>query len=385
MKHVAIGLALLVSITPLSASGGSPAGWPPTLLATAGTAIAATETDRAAFARGILSQRAINIFQDPRACGIVLLRATCAAALPPQLASFARTGDRDLIDPKWAEANAVLPPDPARWKADPRDLWLELAGTVYQESYWPERERVLGDLFMIPALRGLATHAVDAGPFQALVPVQLQGHGDTLMVPAAATFFKGLVSDLGLLFPIAADPNVHSGDGLRGDMLRGVYLSTGGEMFESPLLFLSPQSRAFFRDVCNALAENSTDPEGATKARQLGERFLVASGPTEWANLQKQWEESLIVWTVRPFPQPRRDAVLYGIFSAQIAYNAAILRDPKVPVSGQFNALRNFDGADAGFPNLTLLRERILATPSGDWKALNDNATALTLAISKTP
>ncbi|HEY8322294.1 MAG TPA: hypothetical protein VIG46_10960, partial [Candidatus Baltobacteraceae bacterium] len=75
--------------------------------------------DRAAFALGVTKQGAVDILQSPRACGAVLFRSHCIAALgaffatAPRSAglesalSFARTGDLSTFDPKFAEINTV--------------------------------------------------------------------------------------------------------------------------------------------------------------------------------------------------------------------------------------------------------------------------------------
>src|ERR1700680_3348876 len=98
MKLVLIGAALLVSTLPTAASGASPVARSLEIIP-AIVGVVTTATDRASYSNGLIRQRRLNVFMEPHACGVVLLRSMCAAALPPELAVFAHTGDRDLIDP----------------------------------------------------------------------------------------------------------------------------------------------------------------------------------------------------------------------------------------------------------------------------------------------
>jgi hypothetical protein len=110
------------------------------LLGAQGAAVSLTPAERASYDKGRSMERVVLAIQQPSICAIVLLRARCVADFdrafgpkPPDSLSTLRaafaSGDlRPVID-KVGEMNTAHV-EPERWKSDPHDTWLYVAGTV---------------------------------------------------------------------------------------------------------------------------------------------------------------------------------------------------------------------------------------------------------------
>ena len=336
--------------------------------------ISPTAADRQLFETGVRQQRAVNIFSDPRSCGIVLLRPYCRDAFTaladnvsgvPGLANFIETGNIDATDKKWADANDTgIGMADALWKEKPRDTWLRAAGIEYAAYYTPGWDSY--SMMQIPVYRLLVQYASDAAPYDTLLSVadrKAGPSGVSVQDPARiATYF---VPALGLVFPQAPEPVVNVPAGIIGDARLGVYYSTAQEMFESPVLFLAPSSRAFL----NAFTTRLED-------RQLGARFESASNPDEWKAAISDLQ-TLEVSKLRSLPKKSKDACLFGIMAAQAAYNAAVLREK--PAEGeQFGVLQSNAGV---LPGRISSKVPAVLAAKDDWHALNKAATALTMEI----
>jgi hypothetical protein len=374
-----------------------------------GATIEPTAADRAAFSAGMAMQQAINVFQNPRTCAIVLLRGGCKnafmalASLAPSgpaeqsltssaFTRFASQGDIDLFDQKWSDANAVVIPEIA-WKRDALATWLKTAGVILESSYNPQGE--LLHLMEMPMYAGLALHASAAGPYGSLIPSAIQRRarlslnsskvGPLKTNTLGITLTDGdvlaarLLPVLKGLFPAESQPVVSVGQGLRGDMQIGVFVSTANEMFESPLLFLEPQSRAFFHDACVALATIQTSAAKASRARILGQKFLSLDSPTAWKAAFGDWQ-TLAESTGRDLPKPRKDAFIFGLMAAQAAYNAAFLRE-KPALADQLGFLGEERSLATQVPAIGPPLSALLDADKTNWHLVNLMASALTASI----
>lgn len=362
----------------------------------ADAAIQPTSADRAAFAAGELMQQGINVLQNPRTCAIVLLRSVCKSALRSLGSSvfsrFASLGDIDLFDQKWSDANSVVIPRDA-WKRNGREAWLETAGVILESSYNPQGE--LLHLMAMPMFADLARYASSANPYGALIPgaIQRRAHSPStsskigklktstlgITLSDADVLAASLLPILKGLFPAESQPAVTVGQGLRGDMQMGVFVSTANEMFESPLLFLEPQSRAFLHDACMAMANLQSNAAQANRARVLGQRFLSLDSPSAWKAAIGDWQ-AMWVATARDLPEPRKDAFALGIMSAQTAYNAAFLRE-KPALADQLGLLANSTNLSSQVPAIGPPLSALLNADKTNWHSVNLLASALTTAI----
>ena len=365
--------------------------------------IVPTDSDRSAFAKGEAKQRAIDMFQDPRVCGIVILRERCLSDLDAliggagaagndanaeRMRDFARTGDIDRFDKKWSDANSLMFPD-AAWTSDPRETWLEGAGVVLESSYGPSPP-MISQIMSLPMYKDLAKHAGTAGPYGTLIPRELAAAVQATAVPSQKDTTDGVLDDvqkvqdallpaLKTLFPSQAQPAVSVADTPKGDMQLGVYVASANEMFESPTLFLQPSSRAFLNSVALQLANVQLDPASAAQTRILAQGFLTANGPDDWKRFHADWQN---LWgrALASLKTERKDAFAVGMQSAQIAYNAAILREAG-PAQEQLDMLSGASLSSADVPGLADKRSAVVAAGPRDWAALNQAASALTSAI----
>ncbi len=353
-----------------------------------------TNADRAAFSKGEAMQRAIDMLQDPRVCGIVLLRQRCTADIAAMLSlspaqspsaallaieHFASTGDSELYDSKWTDANYIAVPG-ALWNGDPRTAWLETAGIIVEASY--SQTPQITQLFSSPQYSALARYASEAEPYGVLIPEALAARAkepSPLSLTDTEALSNALLPALKALFPATAEPVVTSTSGIRGDMQLGVEVSAANEMFESPTLFLQPQSRAFLHDLCLRISSTQPDADSAAQWRTLGQQFLVAGTPTDWRNAYQIYQGIRSNLASQRVGQSK-EAFLLGLFAAQTAYNAAILRDRSAE-QDHLHLLSSITDLDAILPGLGAERAAVLAADARNWDAVNTAATRLTLWI----
>lgn len=332
--------------------------------------ITPTADDRALFERGVHQQELINLFFDPRGCGIVLMRPYCqmmvadiqdAGAGTPGLVEFARTGNIDLYSDKWSYANVVVFPD-ADWKNKPRDTWLRDAGAMYA-AYYVENWDAYSMMLAI-SYKQLLQYAPSASPYDSLIAAS-DKKSPKLDLFAPKRIAKYLAPELGSVFKPLPEPKVVIDDGPLADAALGVYTATGRQMFDSPMTFLAPSSRAFLNELAIRLGDAS-----------LGRDFIAASDPAAWKAAVTKFD-ALELATVKPWPDQRRRAFFFGVMAAQAAYNAAILRE-KPARDQQLAALQNFSSS---VPPEIASKVATLTEAKDDWHALNSAATDLTWAI----
>lgn len=338
----------------------------------ASPAITPTTEDRQAFELGVRQQQAINIFWDPRGCGIVLIRPYCKGALValignlsavPGLAQFADTGNSDFYDKKWTDANAIGFADD-QWKTNPRATWLRAAGAMYAASFVPNWDQY--SMMEVLTYRDLVLYAGSASPYGSLLSNQdVKGGGSGVSIDGPSRIAKYLAPALGAIFTPEAEPALKVSAGINGDAQLGVYYSTALEMFESPMLFLSPQARAFLNELSARLGDAT-----------LGRQFVAASTPDEWRTALQNFQ-ALAGTRVKLFTDNKRAAFLFGMTAAQAAYNAAILRE-KTARDQQITVLQN---TAAVVPASVSAKLPATIAAKADWHALNAAATALTMAV----
>lgn len=340
---------------------------------TAATIVPSTE-DRQSFETGALQQQAINFFADPRGCGIVLLRERCKAAFTALggdlakangLEGFAATGNADALDKKWSDANVVAFIN-APWKDATRETWLRAAGAMYEAYYVPDWEGYL--IEQIPVYRDLVRYASGASPYDTLLAAKdLQAGPDAVDIAGVTRIAQYFVPAIGALFPAPAEPHLDVAAGSIADAQLGVYCSTAQEMFESPVLFLAPSSRAFLEELATRLGDAT-----------LGRQFVSASDPDQWKAAFAAYQAAEVA-TIKSLPGKRKASFVFGMMAAQAAYNGAVLREKAA--EEQHNAvLQNFAAA---VPARVSAKVTHVVAAGSDWHALNRAATDLTLEIMR--
>jgi predicted secreted protein len=353
-----LGLALLFWLMTAANSGAA--------------TIAPTLQDRQAFESGARQQEAINIFSDPRGCGIVLMRRYCREALAalvgnlaavPGLEQFVATGNLDAYDKKWSDANAVGFTD-AEWSGSPRKTWLRAAGAMYAAYYVPEWDAY--SMMQVPVYRQLVHFAGSATPYDTLLSAtDLKAGPNGIDVQGPARISKYFVPALGMVFVPEAEPAFILNPGPTLEAQLGVYASTAQEMFESPMVFLAPSSRAFLNELAIRLGD-----------AKLGQQFLSASDPEEWRAAISDFQ-NLESAAIKAQRDKRQAAFLFGMFAAQAAYNAAVLRE-RPAAEQQLGVLQR---TSAAVPTRVASRLTAVLAARGGWHDLNSAASALTLEI----
>jgi hypothetical protein len=339
---------------------------------TGAATIALTPQDRQTFESGVRQQEAINIFSDPRGCGIVLMRRYCRDALTalvgnldavPGLEQFVATGNVDAYDKKWSDANPVGFTD-ATWSANPRETWLRAAGAMYAAFYTPDWDAY--SMMQILVYRQLLHFSASAVPYDSLLSsADLTAGASGVDVQGPARISKYFVPALGLVFVPEPKPAFVLVPGPTLEAQLGVYASTAQEMFESPVLFLAPSSRAFLNELAIRLGD-----------AKLGQQFLSASNVEEWRAAISGFQ-NLEGAALRALPDKRQEAFLFGMSAAQAAYNAAVLRE-KTATEQQLAALAH---TSAALPSRVASKLEAVLAARGDWHDLNSAASALTLEI----
>jgi len=346
--------------------------WLMTAANTGAATITPTPQDQQTFEGGVRQQEAINILSDPRGCGIVLMRRYCRDALTalvgnfaviPGLQQFVATGNLDDYDKKWSDANTVGFTD-AAWSATPRETWLRAAGTMYAAYYTPDWDAY--SMMQVLVYRQLVHFAASAAPYDSLLsPADLKAGASGVDVRGAARISKYFVPALGIVFVPEAEPAFTLDPAPMLEAQLGVYASTAQEMFESPVVFLAPSSRAFLNKLAMRLGD-----------ARLGQQFLSASNPEDWRAAIGDFQ-SLESAAVRALADKRKEAFLFGMCAAQAAYNAAVLRE-KTAAEQQLATLQH---TSAGVPTRVASKLTAVLAARGEWHDLNSAASALTLEI----
>jgi hypothetical protein len=136
-------------------------------------------------------------------------------------------------------------------------------------------------------------------------------------------------------------------------------------MFESPVVFLAPSSRAFLNELATRLGD-----------AKLGQQFLSASNPEEWRAAIGDFQ-NLESGAIKALAGERQEAFLFGMCAAQAAYNAAVLRE-RTAAEQQLAVLQR---TSAAVPARVAAKLTAVLAARGEWHDLNNAATALTLEI----
>jgi hypothetical protein len=334
-----------------------------------------TASDARWFRQGVALQRAVDIFQNPRACAIVLLRTRCERDVAVVLAHvgerdiarwrhwlrFASTGDMSDYPAALGDLNTAGIRPLAAWKSMPRETWFEAAGIDYVLAT-NETSDVLHVFDEDELIGDLNEHADDAGTRGLLGRTGSQGD---------------VVAALRDVFPDMADPQVATASDAVGEYRRGAYVATFNALGEVPVVLLEPQSRGFviaLVDADLALGAATADEaslkkaiETRTSARDMLAWFLAVS------ELNTAASDRL--------SSAARARVLVGLYAAQGAQNAGVWREQPFDAKVRDHLTGR---AAAALPSAAdIARRAYLAAKPDDWKAKNRALSALVMALLK--
>lgn len=326
-----------------------------------------------------------RLFQDinlsPATCGIVLERAQCMGDLQAiagmresdatdlQVQRWFATGDIALRVQNW---NDMYVPDKA-WTENPVFAWWYTAGIVSIAASLPRGSPL--DEYLGHYADELVKHA-SAAPDNSSKWVPSGGN------PVAA--LASMQSSLQQVFPVVPYPHAAFVTGAAAYAQLGVYVSTLQQLVDNPPALSRPASQAFAAVVAARLQElHARFSDGLTAAPlQKAINQPITLDP-HW--IDATWRRPLSEQVNTHWPEEARSAFVTGGLVAQVAYNAAILKDPNA--DGSFRsiiaALPAWQGMSSKIQaDITALKGVPYASKGGTWGNINSAATTAVLDIA---
>ena len=325
-----------------------------------------------------------RLFEDvnlaPGPCGVVLERAQCASDLA-NVASARGPDATDAAVRKWFASgdvalrvqnwNGMFVPDQT-WSEDPVFGWWYTAGVVSIAASLP-RDLPLDEYLghYADQLRKHASAAPDDSP--KWVPAA----GD----PVAA--LTAMQSSLQVIFPVAPFPEVASADTAAVYVQLGIYQSTLQQLVDSPPALSRPESRAFASAVLARLqALHAKFADGLTAAPLQAAVYQPILLDPRW--IDKTWRQPLSQSMNTKWPKAPREQFMLGALVAQVAYNAAVLKDEKSDSTfrGVISSLPPWPGiGDKARAGIAALESIPSIAKGGTWGAINAAASTAVLDI----
>ena len=360
--------------------------------------------DRSTYERGRSMQRVVMAIQNPRVCAIVLLRQRCVGDFDrafgdlrtgplPKLREAMAAGDLRPVLSDVGDMNVVHVPD-QEWVKNPREAWLLAAG----ETSVAVPAAIGNPLLQLVAgvnATDLAKHAGAAGPFDVLIPANdaksiAQATPDP-STKAASNFEpiglafdrlmpyeNALATNLEEAFPSSAFPYVTYPDGVVGDLRAGVAVAAVNEMLERPDMIFEPDVQSFidglFVHLGNAAGDGAR--EDLRTARQSLRPAEVAAGVASRSKSKDPNPYQSFLKAIFHVPHGRYVIMLYGMFAAQGAYNAVVIRDVRAAQMMQQQVATD-PSYDTILPGLSEARQSLAHLHDDDWAAQSREFTAV--------
>jgi hypothetical protein len=327
-----------------------------------------------AYAQGQAYERLFEDHVQPGTCGIVLERPQCRADFETIHAlrgadEFDGAMETWLATGETASAvkgyNGMYVPDKA-WDASPEFAWWYSAGKISIASDLPEDAATTVYLLHVPDV--FASH-VDA------TPAAFRGLIDASGSPFAR--LKRFRAALAEAVPVVAFPSMARAAETQGDAQLGIYATTLEELVDNPFALSRPESRQFGLAVLRRLQEindrygNAVSLSGAVAALS----GQIPSDPRVLDSVLRQPVGSAIS---QKWPLERRQAYLLGGLTAQVAYNAAVLRDAQSDAAFRrvISTLPPYSGMSPTVQaDLTALAKIPDVAKGGNWSDINAAAS----------
>jgi hypothetical protein len=328
-----------------------------------------------------------RLFQDhlmPSTCGIVLERPRCngdfrtvqalrgADTNDSAMEAWLATGDLSRSVKGW---NGMYVPDQT-WANDAEFAWWFTAGQVSIAASLPEGPETTDYLAHLPDVFEAHAASTPAG-----------FHGMVLSTGSPFARLQPLQTALLKAVPVEAYPDASLADGTKGDVQLGIYLATLEELIDNPLALSRPESRAFGLIVARRL---QTINDAYRSGSSFSSVVAALSGdiPSDPAQINALLRQPLSNAMSTTWPLARRQAFAYGTLVAQVAYNAAVLRDPQVDATFRrvIAALPPYAGMSSRVAaDVAALRTIPYASKGGDWAAINAAASRAVTDMVATP
>jgi hypothetical protein len=346
-------------------------------------ALGATPSSHAADAYSV-GQSYVRLFQDsimPGTCGIVLERPRCLADFhavqawrgsDPSDAGIERwlaDGDISSHSQDWNGSYV----SEQGWAQDPTFAWWYTAGAL----------SIAIDLPISQETSDYLDHYVsELTRHPAATPAEFTGLISATGSPfdRAQPLLKALVAAI----PVAPYPAFALVTGPAGSAQLGVYNATLQELVDNPFALSRPESRAFAALLLAELQRRHHEyADGLTLASV--QAAVNDQVPVDPQVLNETWRKPLSIQVINlKWPVESRNALLLGQLVAQVAYNAAVLKD-----SNADSGFRQALGQLPRWPSMAAETRADIAAlqklpPAGDiatWKAINQAATRATLDL----
>jgi hypothetical protein len=334
-----------------------------------------------AYGSGQSYSRLLQDTEMPGICGIVLERERCNADFrsvhawrgsdPSDADTAAWLADGDLASHKdnWNGAYVTE----QGWTEDSTFAWWYTAGVISIAIAEPRNDATA---------KNLAHYIGELNNHSNATPPGFAG-----LILANGTPFEqaqGLQRALDAAIPVRRYPPVSLEAGPAGTARLGVYLATLLELFESPLGLSRPESRAFAATVLAELERRHHEYADGLSVASL-QAAVHAQIPLDPETLDATLLKPLSANMMNAkWPQSQRAAFAIGSVAAQLAYNAAVLKDPASDASFRtvLAQLPRWPGMPAQLrADLTALQNLPPAGSGGSWKAINAAATRATLDV----
>lgn len=278
------------------------------------------------------------------------------------------TGDVAMRVQNW---NGMYVPDKA-WANDPVFAWWYTAGVVSIAASLPRGGPL--DEYLGHYANELSKHA-SAAPDNS---PKWMPSGTT---PAAS--LASVQSSLEDIFPVAPYPEPSFADGAVAYAQLGIYVSTLQQLVDNPAALSRPASRAFAATVLGRLQDlHAKFADGLTSAPLQSAVDQPIMSDTEWLNTT--WRQPLSHVINTKWPEGPRTAFVLGNLIAQVAYNAAVLKDANADAGfrGEILSLPPWTGMAAKTrADIAVLQNVPYASKGGKWEDINAAAAAATLDI----
>jgi hypothetical protein len=333
-----------------------------------------------------LGQSYVRSFEDylqPNTCGIVLERQRCrddfamvrafaTRKIDDQVARWLVDGDREQRIHDW---DGLLIPD-ATWQRDPAFGWWYETGVLAIAADMPPAFVSTG--YTSSIVNNMLKHADAApAPYRGLID---SSDPEPIRI-------RHLLDAVYAALPPLAFPAVPDGADVAGCARLGVMNATLQQLIDNPLTLSRPESRRFALAVLDADEAFDRKLGGKDSFDALRARFR-GEIPVDRRRIDVDFREPLVQWTGQLKSDPaKRDAFFTGLMSAQVAYNAAILKDEEADQQFRY-VISQTAMAYAGMPadaDVAISKmQSIPYAPRGSWSEINAAASAATLAIMGT-
>lgn len=274
--------------------------------------------------------------------------------------TFLESGDASKLPKELADWNYF---DPfVGEKTLPAEAWFVQAGIAEVEARAAGTNLVL-QLMAGPRAKWLVDHASAGGD----IGSKLKAFGKAESADSMLSVEGAIKNQFATLASPSTFVTLAYPSGLIGDARLGMAVATINQMLDSPALLAQAESQGFVLATVAQLRSLATTDDVRSRVADL-RRALVVDGSFQHEAAAAAMN-NVIGSVIRPLPENRRDCILFGVFAAQIPYNAAVFRDPAA-AGQQLGSIAQFHALDAADPAAAQIRAQLVAVTPNDWASV---------------